>query len=142
MITTYDYDYDYTDIYFDGGRNQLDWCFGDSGKSPIQSPYSFDAHYLWRDFDKADIPDHNSAYSDQMNQWDHEKYMAAFDRKSTKFGKLSGRGLMGLSKSDALIITKRYWGEDTKCIGYALDCNRSSGYELGIFFTATTKCDQ
>ena len=64
-----------------------------------------------------------------------DKNKVVFDRDSTDFGKLGNLGAWSLriSKRDANIICKRYFDEDTVCIGYSLDCNRSTGYELGIF---------
>lgn len=148
QIVTYDEHFSGHDYEMIGGMNiarkRYDWMFTDDSNSvtPEQNRYAYDAHYLWRDFaDKTDIPPHDSVYTDRMRQWDYEKYEAAFDRDSTEFGKLGNLGSWGLriQRRDAQIIVKRYFGEDAVCIGYGIDTNRSTGYELGIFLVQRTK---
>lgn len=117
---------------------EYDWMFADpaTAVTPEENRYGYDAHYLWRDFrDKDNLPPHSMVYSDRMRQWDYKKMEAAFDRGSTKFGKLGNLGSWGLriGKRDAQIIVQRYFGKGTRCIGYGIDTNRSTGYEIGIF---------
>lgn len=119
-------------------RPRYDWMFTDDehATTPEQNSYAYDAHYLWRIFpDKTNIPPHDCIYSDRMRQWDYEKYEKAFDRKSARYGKLGNLGSWGLriGRRDADIIVQRYYGKGHRCIGYGLDTNRSTGYELGIF---------
>jgi len=125
----------YADIH---DIERLDWMFKDDSeaKTPREAMYSFDAHYLWRDFaDKSDVPGHDIIYTDRMRQQDSDKWNAAIDPESIEFGELGDLGpwKLRIKREDAQIICKRYFGEDTVCIGYGLDCNVSTGYELGIF---------
>ena len=124
------YDQFYSSLY--GDMDQLDWCSEDDENfTPQQRPYSYSAHYTWRDFDKNDIPaDVGSVYSDRMREWDTEVYTEA-----TK-----GLGwIENISKSQAKKLIKTYYGGKYECVGFAKTCNVSNGYGLGIFFIREKK---
>jgi len=105
-----------------------DWVSSDweYPKTPEQYPYSFDSYYVWRDFDKTELSDEiETVYSDRMYQWNYEKAKTVFKGKQI---------LNNLNKKECKKIVKEYFGSDTKCIGYALSCNISNGYPIGVFF--------
>ena len=122
----------------DGERwvQDYDWVLEGSTRTPEQYPYGFDAHYLWRLFDKNVFPTgtRTTIYTDRMQEWDPAKYAAAIDPNSTEFGKLSkGFSVFQAYAPDAQIVVKRYFGENVACVGFAIACNVSNGYPLGIF---------
>lgn len=109
------------DIYFRYANGErYDWVDRNHTRTPEKYPYSFDAHYLWRD----DLSESTSVYSDRMWQWDHEAAKYAFSNNQ--------RGRR--SREECKDIIKKYYKGVYECVGYALCCNQSNGYEIGIFF--------
>lgn len=114
------------------GRPVYDWCFGETGRTPEQHPHSYDAHYLWRDFDKADreamqAEEIQSVYSDRMMQWDSKKYEAA--RKASKAGWIEN-----IDRRTAEKFIESYYDGKMICVGFGKCCNVSTGYGIGLFF--------
>ncbi len=115
---------------------EYDWVLEGSTRTPEKHPYGFDAHYLWRLFDKNVFPTgtRTTIYTDRMHEWDAKKYAAAIDPNSMEFGKLSkGFSVFQAYAPDAQIVVKRYFGENVACVGFAIACNVSNGYPYGIF---------
>lgn len=100
--------------------NHYDWVDPSRTRSPEEYPYSFDAHYIWRD----DLTGATPIYSDRMWEWDWEKAKAAFKNNQR------GRRV----KHECKEIIERYYDGKYECVGYALCCNVSNGYEIGIFY--------
>lgn len=102
-----------------------DWINPEKNSTPEDYPFSFDAFYLWRDFDKHNKPNGlDIIYTDRMYQWDYDKATKAFE---------GYRDIRNLTKDDCMMIAKKYFGNETQCIGYALCCNASNGYPIGMF---------
>lgn len=110
------------------GARGYDWTHH-GNRTPEEYPYSFSAHYLWRDFDKNDIPKGvSSEYSDRMRGWDNAAYERA--REAVNFSEMTAQ----LDRASAKQFVEIYHGGACECVGYARDCNVSNGYPLGIFF--------
>ena len=106
----------------------LDWC-GHGKRTPRDHPYSYDAHYIWRDFDKHNMPKGvDGSYSDRMQMWDSEMY----DKARTESG---GGWIESISRKQAEKFVEVYYEGTRKCVGFAKACNVSNGYGLGVFFT-------
>lgn len=106
-----------------------DWCFDDdpNKRTKEKYPYSYDAHYLWRDFEKDNMEGISSVYSDRMMQWDSEKYERARS--------FSGGGwIESISKEAAKKFVQSYYGGKYNCVGFGICCNQSTGYGIGLFF--------
>jgi hypothetical protein len=116
-------------MYYSDGTSfkiMYDWVDPNKNSSPEESPYSFDAFYIWRDFDKENMAKNISVfYTDRMFQWDYEKAKRAFEGR---------KGIETLTKDDCIKITKKYFGNKARCVGYALCCNVSNGYPIGMLF--------
>lgn len=113
-----------------------DWCFSGSRRTPVEYPYSYDAHYTWCEFDKENAPkNHDCSYSDRMRDWDPKKYEEA--RLAS-----GGGWIENISEDQAKKFVEVYWGGTRKCIGFAKCCNVSNGYGLGIFFTVPVEDEQ
>lgn len=108
------------------GYKTYDWCFGGS-RTPESHPYSYDAFYVWRDFDKDDMSGIGGEYSDRLQQWEPEKYAHA--RREAGMGAIEN-----VTREQARKFIKAYYGGKYECVGYARCCNVSSGYGLGIFY--------
>lgn len=105
-----------------------DWCWPCQQRTREQYPYSYDAHYKWRDFDKDNPPEGmDCIYSDRMMQWDYEKYEAARQ-------KVDAGWIENISREKAEGIIDAYYDGKYKCVGFAACCNVSNGYGIGIFF--------
>lgn len=109
-------------VYFHyASGKRYDWVSPDQNRTPEEYPYSFSAHYLWREDDmKYAAP----IYADRMWQWD-------FDKAKVAFGN-SQRGYR--TKEECKKIIESYYKGQYECVGYALSCNVSNGYEIGIFY--------
>jgi hypothetical protein len=112
----------------------LDWCFGRTdGLSPTSAPYSYDPHFLWRDFDKDDQPsDITCEYSDRMREWNDKAYADAMQSVENPY-------LPSLNRVACREIVKQYYGGKRECVGYAICANKSNGAHIGIFFTREVK---
>ena len=106
------------------GSQSYDWVHEHCTRSPREYMYSYSEHYVWRDFDKFNMPeDVTSAYSDRMMQWDYEKY-----KKCVK-----GVGwIENVDKKTAKRIIKEYYDGKYECVGFAKSCNWSTGYGLSL----------
>lgn len=133
-------------VYFDGEYEYDEFgCIGEAGnaldrlksmydwtdehsrmRTPQAHPYGFDGHFKWRDFDKNKTPKGlDMVYSDRMNQWDSEKYKEAF----------AGSGwIQGLDKKTSKEVIEKYYDGKYECVGYAVCCNVSNGYPIGMFY--------
>ena len=103
------------------GYKYYDFVNPRATRTPDDYPYSFDAYYLWKtkELDKA-----YPVYTDRMRQQDPEKASKAF----------KGLGQFGnYTEKQCKQIVKDFFGNNAKCVGYALSCNVSSGYPIGIF---------
>lgn len=112
----------------DGLVSMYDWVSSGehNQRTPERYPYSFSEYFVWRNVSKSDmIKDIQKVYSDRMSQWDYEKAQKAFLGKSF-FGELS--------EIECDRIVKEYFGDDSICVAYALGCNHSNGYPIGIFY--------
>lgn len=108
------------------GEPQYDWVSAHGNRTPREFPYSFDPYYIWRDFDKTDIPDGvDSIYMDRMRNWDPDAYSKAIKA-------VDGMNRMSKQFADTFIDT--FYNGRYKCVGHALACNVSTGYEIPIFF--------
>lgn len=119
--------FDETEGYYRSFELNEDWCneYGPK-RSPREYPYSYSAHYVWRDFDKKEMPKNISPiYSDRMKMWDRDKYMAV--TKDTGW-------IEDISQSQAKNIIESYYDGKYECVGFARECNVSNGYGVGIFF--------
>ena len=110
----------------------VDWV--DEGKQNLTRqhfPYSYDAHYKWRDFDKNAQPEGLTVvYSDRMQSWDYDKYA-----KATK----NLGWIEDISKTQAKAVINSDYEGKYQCVGYAICCNVSNGYGIGMFFVLPTK---
>ena len=109
---------------------QFDWCFPQQPKHkmPHEYPYSHDAYFLWRDFKEGERSIHNTVWSDRMRQNSPEKYERAVKKV------LNGHfDHYHMSKKDAKAFVKEFFGENFVCVGYAVECNVSNGFPIGIF---------
>lgn len=108
-----------------------DFCDQSATRERRAHPYSFDAHYIWRNFNKNKIPKRiGTVYSDRLMQWNVEKYKEAFD----------GQGWIDqLTKEQCIKAIDIYYTGKYKCVGYAVACNVSSGYPLGVFYIEEVK---
>lgn len=100
---------------------RYDWVDPDRTRTPEEYPYNFDAHFKWReDLEGADV-----VYSDRMWQsdWDLAKWA---------FNGLGQRG--NYTRQQCKDIVDAYYQGRYECVGYALACNQSSGYEIGMFY--------
>ena len=115
---------------FRRGGPHYDWA-GDGRRTREEYPYSFSAHYIFRDGAKVrfGIEGADGFYTDRMRSWEPEK----FERAMKGFG-FYGTLPSGNAKVACNRAAKIYFGEDAECVGYALDCNVSNGYPIGIFF--------
>lgn len=106
---------------------EYDWCFNDSeNRSPREYPYSYSGHYLWREFDKHNVPKGiESVHSDRMMGWDYDKYKKAFHKAGFADN---------IKKEKAKEIIEIYYDGKYECVGYAIECNLSNGYPYGIFY--------
>ncbi len=113
------------DLLFD----RVDWVDEHCSKRTRQEyPYSYDAHYTFRDFDKKKQPEGlDAVYSDRMRYWDPDAFEKAC--KAVKKGWLEN-----LTKSEAKKFIEVYYAGKYKCLGHAACCNVSSGYGIGLFF--------
>ncbi|WP_156883599.1 hypothetical protein [Salipiger mucosus] len=106
----------------------LDWVDERSScnRTPREAPYGYSAHFKWREFDKRNPPEGiDAVHSDRMQQWNAEKYRAAF----------KGKGWIdALSKEKCKNAIRTYYDGKYECIGYAVECNVSNGYPVGLFF--------
>jgi hypothetical protein len=105
---------------------RYDWVDTNNTRTPEDYPYSFDAHFKWRD----SLKDATVVYSDRMWQWD-------YDLAKWAFNGLGQRG--NYTKQQCKDIIDAYYQGKYKCVGYALCCNQSSGYEIGIFYIKEIK---
>jgi len=107
----------------------MDWCFGESGRSPREAPYGYDAHFAWRHFDKRNPPANmHSVYSDRMQQWDPEKFALA--------RKAAGENcwIENLTPDAARRFVEVYYDGTQECIGFGRCCNQATGYGIGLFY--------
>lgn len=113
---------------------ECDWCYKTpyTPRSPRQAPYNYDDHYVWRDFDKNDMPKGIAVeYSDRLSQRDRAKYEAA--------RKFAGSGWdEQMTRKQAEDFVAHYFDGEYKCIGFAKSCNQATGYGIGVFFMQTT----
>lgn len=98
-----------------------DWVDPTQTRTPENYPYSFDAHYIWRE----NLKGASGVYSDRMWEWDREKAKMAFDG-------VGQRAIRDKQKTKKVI--EKYYDGKYECVGYALCCNVSNGYEIGIFY--------
>jgi hypothetical protein len=115
-------------------RIRYDWCFssGREQRTPEEHPYSFDAYYLWRNFEKSDMDGIDSVYSDRMRDWEPEKFEAAMEA--------AGKGWLDKMTEDrAKAFIKVYYDGKYECVGFGRCCNVSNGYPIGIFFLKEKK---
>lgn len=95
-------------------------------RTPVEYPYSFDAYYIWRDFDKADMPDDvHPVYMDRMRAWDPETYSKSFKAVA---------GIYQTNRKYAETFIDTFYDGKYTCVGQAIACNHSTGYEIPIFF--------
>lgn len=95
-----------------------------NNRGPDKYPYSFDTYFTWRpDPDKAEGA--GAIYSDRMREWDWEKAKMAFkDSGSTE----------SMKPNQAKRVIELYYDGKYECVGYAVACNQSSGYPIGVFY--------
>jgi hypothetical protein len=109
-----------------------DWCFAqNSGRTRQAHPYSYDAHFVWRDFDKADMSGIVSVYSDRMRDWDPRKYDAAMSAATKATGRC---WVEDLTKESTSRFIEVYYDGVMDCVGFGRACNVSTGYGIGLFF--------
>lgn len=117
-------------LYEDMIADDRDWVYPDrENRSPDQYPYDFTAYFLWkgRGIDNA-VP----MQSDRMRMEDKDKFAEA----------ISGvKNLMKVTKDQAHKVVEIYFGDHFECVGYAVDCNASSGNPIGIFFVLECERD-
>lgn len=105
-----------------------DWCQPYGKRTREEYRYSYDDHYVWREFDKHDIPKCvDVIYSDRMREWDAGSYELA--RKESKAGWMED-----LTKEQAKRFIEIFYAGAYECVGFARSCNHSTGYGIGIFF--------
>ena len=111
----------------------MDWCFeNNSGRTPREYPYSYDAHFSWRDFDKSDMEGIDIVYSDRMRDWDPEKYKTALNTVGRCW-------IENISRDAAKRLIEIYYDGAYECVGFGRCCNMSSGYGIGLFYLRTRK---
>lgn len=110
-------------------KDTIDWAFpSGSRRTRREYPYSYDAYFVWRDFDKHDQPKSiGGEYSDRLMQHDHKKYEKARDDSS-------GGWIEDISKEQAKKFIESYYDGKYECVGFAACCNVSNGYGIGIFY--------
>lgn len=118
-------------IYYSGYSgmrySRYDFYDADATRGPDTHPYNFDTYYTWR---PKGTTYNNVIYGDRMREWDWEKAKAAF------------AGLPGpqeMTPEDAKLAISRYYDGKAECVGYAVSCNQSSGYPIGVFFVKNVK---
>ncbi|GHB33689.1 hypothetical protein GCM10007094_23110 [Pseudovibrio japonicus] len=122
------------DTDFMGRPSTYDWVEPGQTRTPEEYPYNFDAHFKWREFDKlAHDEPRQVFYSDRMLSWDYEKYMESFG---------SHGWLTSLTKEQCKKAVETYFGASQECVGFALCCNQSTGYPIGIFFVKPKQSNQ
>ena len=114
--------------HFYDGLSMYDWVYPeDNNLTPREAPYSFSPYYVWR----KNLTDSNPVYTDRMWEWDREKAKEAFGKH--------GQRVKEFSESECNKIVKAYFGSKYKCVGFSMECNRSSGYEIGVFYLKEEK---
>lgn len=103
-----------------------------STRTPKTHPYSFDAYFVFRDFDKSvSNPKRHVIYSDNLMYNDSEKF-----KKGTN---TAGNNVASYSKSEAKKFAKACFGSKYKCVGYSITCNVSNGCPIGMFWIEEVK---
>lgn len=104
----------------------FDWCWPCEERTPQSHPYSYDAHFLWREFSDEDRENGGiiNIYSDRMASWRPEKYEALMRHKHWPT----------LSFGEAHKIIDGYFNGEQELVGYAIECNPINGYHTGIFW--------
>lgn len=111
------------------GERQYDWCWPGGTRTRESHPYSFDAHFIWKDWKGPNDKEAcDVVYSDRMWQWDREKADKAFALVQR------GQRIGDLRKDACSKIIESYYDGKYECAAYALCCNQSTGYEIGIFW--------
>lgn len=67
-----------------------------------------------------------------MRQADTEKYYYAMNKVGPKW-------IRNFTVQNCIDFIKAYYDEKTNCAGFALSCNVSNGYDIGIFFIERNK---
>jgi hypothetical protein len=126
----------YSDFLLSGGgmRSQYDWC-GPGRDTPEKSPRSFSTYYLWRSnscektpfgYIEGAIPLSTAA----MRQQNHAIAADAL-RGFSDFGTRPSGNIQ--QKCQRAIDV--FYGEGVyECVAYAMSCNVSSGFPVGLFW--------
>jgi hypothetical protein len=110
-------------LYGDMHGKEYDWVFPErENRTPEQCPYGFDPYFLWKDrgFEEA-----TAAHSDRMRDADKDKFSEAF---------VGLKNLKKVTRKQAQSVVETFFGENFKCVGYAVDCNEASGNPIGVFY--------
>jgi hypothetical protein len=118
-------------IIYSGERT--DWVDEQGNKRTRRNHrYAYDAHYVWREFNKNKQPKSiDAVYSDRMREWDGPLYESCIT-KDTGW-------IEDISKEEAKRIIHEYYDGTMECVGFARECNQSSGYGIGLFFIKPIK---
>jgi len=106
---------------YGGLFSRYDFYDPNATRGPDSHPYNFDTYYTWR----PQVKYNNTIYSDRMREWDWDKAKAAFAGMP---------GPQSMTPDQAKTVIDRYYDGKAECVGYAVSCNQSSGYPLGVFF--------
>lgn len=110
-----------------------DWVSPEGSRTPEDFPYSYDAHYLWRDFDPADETSTKTpklvVYSDRMRDENPEK----FDRFLVP-GIFPERFIYNMTRSQCEAFVAGFYDGKYIPVGYARATDVPSGTSMGIFF--------
>ena len=104
-----------------------DWVDPTRTRTKQGYPYSYDAHYLWRDT-KMD-PTASAVYSDRMMGWDFKKF-----NDLLKSHGLTQMGMAAMTRKKAKKFLSEYFGKKCIPVAYAQGCNQASGYPYWIFW--------
>lgn len=108
-------------------RKTYDWVDAHSdNRTPEDYPYGFSPYWLQRPEARVHA---EWVYSDRMSQWDYEKFKHA--RQESEFNISYNFNFEACKK-----LIQIYYEGKYQCVGYALCCNVSSGYPIGMFALA------
>jgi hypothetical protein len=129
-----------SDVIFSGvygmPSRMYDWVDPSDQRTREEYPYNFSSHYLFCDGDRGQfgIVGADAVFTDRMRQQDREKASLALKG----FSDFGTRPPGDIRKSCRKAV-RLFCGPGVKCVGYALTCNQSSGYPIGIFFIQQSK---
>ena len=111
-------------IYGKGHNSHIDWVDPYKRTTKAESPYGYDAFYIWR---KGNLKDCDTVYHDRMQEWDWDKFREAA-------ALVPGKRFDQFTRADANKFLSHYFDKKVITMAIAEGCNVSTGYPYWVFW--------